>query len=156
MFNFNLLPKPANNEFSGNKIALWGFVFFVALMTWRSIIHMFFEEYGLHEIANFIVFSGNPDPNPVIYLFFSLWGLEQLIICALCWIVIFRYKSLIPLMYVFWILEWGVRLFYYPNFVKHLDPNLYKTGFTPGAEGAPYTLVLLLVLFLLSIKTNSK
>jgi hypothetical protein len=65
MFNFSLLPESVTNEFSGSKIALWGFVAFVALMTWRSIIHMFFEEYGLHGIANFIVFNGNPDPNPV-------------------------------------------------------------------------------------------
>ena len=143
-------------NFSGNKIALWGFVAFVALMTWRSIIHMFFEEYGLHGIANFIVFNGDPDPNPVIYRFFSLWGLEQLIICALCWIVIFKYRSLIPLMYLFWILEWGVRVFYYPNFKQSIDPNLYTTGLTPGAEGAPYVFIMLLVLFLLSIKTNSK
>ena len=107
MFNFSLLPESVTNKFSGSKIALWGFVAFVALMTWRSIIHMFFEEYGLHGIANFIVFNGDPDPNPVIYRFFSLWGLEQLIICALCWIVIFKYRSLIPLMYLFWILEWG-------------------------------------------------
>ena len=153
MFNFNLLPKLITNEFYGSKIALWGFVLFVALMTGRSVIHMFFEEYGFHSIANFTFIKGDPDPNPVIYLFFSLWGFEELIICALCWIVIFKYKSLIPLMYVFWILEWGVRLFYYP---KDLDLNLYTTGPTPGAEGAPYVFILLITLFLLSIKRNTK
>jgi len=156
MFNFSFLPESVTNQFSGSKIALWGFIFFVALMTWRSIIHMFFEEYGLHGIANFIVFNGNPDPNPVIYMFFSLWGLEQLIICALCWIVIFKYRSLIPLMYLFWILEWGVRVFYYPNFKQNFDPNLYTTGLPPGVEGAPYAFIMLLVLFLLSIKTSTK
>tara|TARA_B100001013_G_C24581529_1_gene430831 strand:- start:672 stop:1142 length:471 start_codon:yes stop_codon:yes gene_type:complete len=156
MFNFNLLPKSANNKFSGNKIALWGFILFTALMTWRSIIHMFFEEYGFHDIANFKILSGDPDPNPIIYRFFSLWGLEELIICILCWIVIFRYKSLIPLMYVLWIFEWAVRLFYYPIFEKNLDPNLYTTGPTPGVEGAPYALAILVALFLLSIKKSSK
>ena len=156
MFNFNLLPQSVNNEFQGSKIALWGFIAFVTLMTWRSIIHMFFEQYGFHSIANFIVFNGDPDPNLVIYRFFSLWGLEQLIICIICWIVIFKYRSLIPLMYLFWILEWGVRIFYYPHFKQEIDPNLYTTGVTPGIEGAPYVFIMLLVLFLLSIKSSSK
>ena len=156
MFNFNLLPKTANNEFEGNKIALWGFILFTALMTWRSIIHMFFEEYGFHTIANFIVLNGDPDPNLILYRFFSLWGLSELIICILCWIVVIRYKSLIPLMYVLWILEWAVRLFYYPIFKDYIDPNLYNLGPTPGIEGALYAVLILLVLFLLSIKKTLK
>ena len=99
MFNFNLLPSPADNIYKGNKIAQWFFIAFVCLMTWRSIIHMVFEKYGMHEIANLVVLSGDPDPMPLIYMFFSLWGFAQLIFCGVCWIVIFRYKSLICLLY---------------------------------------------------------
>ena len=32
---------------------------------------MFFEQYGFHEIANFQVISGDPDPMLLIYRFFS-------------------------------------------------------------------------------------
>ena len=99
MFNFNLLPTPADNKYRGNKAAFWFFIAFVCLMTWRSIIHMLFEEYGAHGIANIIVLTGDPDPMPLLYMFFSLWGFAQLIFCGLCWIVIFRYRSLISLMY---------------------------------------------------------
>ena len=101
-FNFNLLPSPADNIYSGHKVAFWFFIAFNALMTWRSIIHMFFEEFGAHGIANLIVLSGDPDPMPLIYSFFSLWGFAQLIFCCVSWIVIFRYKSLISLMYLFY------------------------------------------------------
>ena len=86
MFNFNLLPSPADNEYRGNKASFWFFIAFVCLMTWRSIIHMFFEEYGAHSIANIIVLTGDPDPMPLLYMFFSLWGFAQLIFCGLCWI----------------------------------------------------------------------
>ena len=80
MFNFSkVLPKVANNELDSPKIAVWGFVLFTVLMTYRSIIHMFFESYGFHGIANFIVLTGDPDPMPIIYRFFSLWGNAQLI-----------------------------------------------------------------------------
>jgi hypothetical protein len=79
-FNFrNVLPKSADNDFKGHKIAFWGFVLFTILMTWRSIIHMLFEQYGFHEIGNFVTILGEPDPMPLIYRFFSLWGFAQLI-----------------------------------------------------------------------------
>ena len=43
-------------------------------MSWRAIIHMLFEQYGFHQIANFQAISGDPDPMLLIYRFFSLWG----------------------------------------------------------------------------------
>ena len=79
-----LFPESANNDFQGYKIALWGFIAFTLLMTWRSIIHMLFEQYGFHEIANFSMIAGDPDPMILIYRFFSLWGFAQLIFCLVC------------------------------------------------------------------------
>jgi len=35
---------------------------------------MLFESFGLHGIANSIVLTGDPDPMPVIYQFFSMRG----------------------------------------------------------------------------------
>ena len=99
----NILPKIADNNFQGHRFALWGFILFTLLMSWRAIIHMLFEQYGFHQIANFQVISGEPDPMLLIYRFFSLWGFAQLIFCIVCWIVIFRYRALIPLMYLLWI-----------------------------------------------------
>ena len=54
-----LFPQSANNDFRGHKIALWGFSNF--LLTWRSIIHMFFEQYEFHEIANFSMIANIQD-----------------------------------------------------------------------------------------------
>ena len=153
MFNFNLLPTPADNQYRGSKVAFWFFIAFVCLMTWRSIIHMFFEEYGMHGIANLIILSGEPDPMPLIYMFFSLWGFAQVIFCGVSWIVIFRYRALIPLMYLFWLIEWSGRLFLYPLLGKSvLASGIYSSGNTPGVEGAPYVTVLLILLLLLSMR----
>ena len=153
MFNLNLLPSPADNIYRGSRIAFWFFIAFVCLMTWRSVIHMFFEEYGMHDIAIFIALSGDPDPMPLIYMFFSLWGLAQLIFCGICWVVILRYKSLIPLMFIFWLVEWSIRLFVYPVMEKSVvDDGIYTNGMTPGASGAPYVVFLLIIFLLLSTK----
>ena len=113
---------------------------------------MFFESYGFHDIANFKIITGEPDPMPIIYRFFSLWGSVQLLFCMVCWVVIFKYKSLIPLMYVFWLLEWGSRIFFYPIIREDIAiMGLYTNNITPGVEFAPYIVILIALLFLLSL-----
>jgi len=117
---------------------------------------MFFEEYRAHDLATIIVFTGYPDPMPLMYIFFSLWLFAQLIFCGLCWIVIFRYKSLISLMYVFWLIDWSGRLFLYPLIERNpLATGIYTTGNTPGVEGAPYATLLLVIFLLLSIREKT-
>jgi len=154
-FFSKVFPENANNNYSGNRIALWMLIAFLALMTWRSVIHMFFEPFGLHIIANVMLLTGDPDPMPLIYRFFSVWGFAQLIFCAACWIAIFQYRSFVPLMYVFWIIEWGVRLFYYPYFGRGGDViNNFNDSATPGIYLAPYLLVFLIIFFILSLRES--
>ena len=148
-----IFPPVADNNFNGHKIALWGFILFTLLMTWRSILHMFFEKYGFHEIANFLPIEGDPDPMLLIYRFFSLWGFVQLIFCLVCWVVIFRYRALIPLMYLLWLFEWGFRTFGYPLIREDITiQGIYTLSATPGAVGAPYVTFLLIILFSLSLR----
>jgi hypothetical protein len=158
MFNLSkVLPKVANNELDSPKIAVWGFILFTALMTWRSIIHMLFESYGFHGIANFVVLTGEPDPMPIIYRFFSLWGSAQLIFCLVCWVVILKYKSLIPLMSAFWTLDWGQRLFLYPLIREDITSiGEYTTNITPGVDLAPLPFVIAVAVFLISIANKKE
>ena len=150
-----ILPKEIKNIYQGHPIAFWGFIAFLALMTWRSIVHLAYQEYGLHQIANFNLILGDPDPMPVIYLFFSLWGLAQVIFCLFCWVVVFKYKELISLMYILFISEWSIRLIIYPLTDLGLANNeLYSNGMTPGADFGPFVLITLIGLLLLSIKES--
>ena len=151
-----ILPKEIKNQYQGHPIAFWGFVVFLTMMTWRSIIHLAYQKYGFHEIANFIVLTGDPDPMPVIYLFFSLWGLAQLLFCLICWIVVFRYKELISLMYILFISEWFIRLVFYPMIGLGLANNeIYSNGSTPGSDLAPFVVIVLFVLFFFSMKQSN-
>jgi hypothetical protein len=153
VINFkNLLPIVADNNYRGHPVALWAFILFVALMTWRSIIHMLFEEMGMHNIANFIILSGDPDPMPLIYRFFSLWGFAQLVFCLICWVIIFRYRALIPLMYLFWFFEWSFRTIGY-SFIREsiAVQGVYTVDVTPGATLAPYVSLLLIILLSISL-----
>ncbi len=147
-----LFPKSADNDFLGYKSVFYIFIPFLLLMTWRSVIHMSFEEFGLHGIANVKVLTGNPDPMPLIYAFFSVWGLIQLIFCAFAWIVIIRYRSLTPLIILAFLIEWSVRVFTSSAVVNN---PIYSDGITPGMVYAPYMTLFLLILFIFSlIKKN--
>ena len=122
-----ILPKEIKNIYQGHPIAFWGFIAFLALMTWRSIVHLAYQEYGLHQIANFNLISGDPDPMPAIYLFFSLWGLAQLIFCLFCHLCMFKNndqrlvcKEIFTLSVYYQMyqdIEWGMQI--------HLNHDLY-------------------------------
>ena len=143
-----LFPKSADNNYLGYKSVLYIFIPFLMLMTWRSVIHMSFEEFGLHGIANVKVLTGNPDPMPLIYAFFSVWGLIQLIFCAFAWIVIIRYRSLMSLIILAFLVEWSVRVFTSSAIVNN---PIYSDGITPGMVYAPYVTLFLLILFVFSL-----
>ena len=133
-----LFPVLAKNEFNGSRISLWAFILFTVLMTGRSIAHFVFPEYAFHEIANFALISGQPDPMVLFYRLFSLWGLAQFIFCLVCWLVIFRYRALIPIMYLFWLIEWIARTaFHIISASGNAPPETYTNGMTLGVSMAP-------------------
>ena len=105
-----LVPNAADNNYLGFRFVIYFFIPFLLLMTWRSVIHLFYTEYGLHSIANIKVIEGSPDPMPIIYTFFSLWGLLQLLFCFFSWVILFKYRSLLPLMIMVFLIEWSFRL----------------------------------------------
>ena len=149
-----LFPKVAKNEFKGSRISLWAFIFFTVLMTGRSIAHFLFPEYAFHEIANFALISGQPDPMVLFYRLFSLWGLTQFIFCLVCWLVIFRYRALIPIMYLFWLIEWVARTVLHMISASGNAPaGTYISGVPPGVILAPLVVGLLFILFFLSLRS---
>ena len=147
-----ILPSEANNKYLGNGIALFGLIFTTCLMTLRSCVHLLYQDGGLNSIGSIIIFDGIPDPNQVIYMLGSVWGLQQLIFCLVNIVVLFRYRNLIPLMYILWLLEWLAR----PLVVGLLHPlgKEYFTGTTPGIVGVPFAVGFLTLMLILSLKSS--
>ena len=46
-----ILPSEANNKYLGNRIALFGLIFTTCLMTWRSCVHLLYQDAGLNSIG---------------------------------------------------------------------------------------------------------
>jgi hypothetical protein len=142
-----LLPKEADNEYRGGRIPLYTFCLLSTVMLGRSLIHFLKDDSGVNSIATIITFPGTPDPNPVIYMFSSLWGTQQLITVLIYAVVLLRYRNLIPLMYLMFILEVGFRMIV--GSLHPLGEELYART-PPGKHGnVPFLLISASMLFLL-------
>ena len=93
-----LLPAKADNTIYGSKIPFYFFVLLTLIGTVRSCIHIFSPDGGAGSIAGMDLSAG---ANVIIFAF-ALWGAEQLIYALIQWVVILRYRSLVPLM-------WGIQ-----------------------------------------------
>jgi hypothetical protein len=145
-----LLPTSADNDYRGSRIALYVFVVLTAATLGRSLVHLLADDAGLRTIATLLPLTGDPDPNEAIYLFGSLWGLQQVILALLYVLVLIRYRSLLPLMYATLVLEWSGRLAV-AAFLHPLGPEYFERT-PPGAAGAVPVLVLAVVMLALSLR----
>ena len=93
-----LLPPRANNDFRGGRIAFWGFCLLVAQHLFSATVHFLTPDGGKQTIARIILFEGDPDPNPVVHLFASIAGMHEMLLGLLFCVVLWRYRSWIPLM----------------------------------------------------------
>lgn len=144
-----LLPANANNDYPGSKVALYAFPLILTVMLGRSLIHFLKDDSGVNSIATIHLFSGTPDPNLVIYMFSSLWGSQQLIMVGIAAIVLWRYRSLIPLIYGLFVIE--VLLRFTVGTIHPLTPEYYESR-PPGAIGNLPALVVFATLFALSLR----
>ncbi|MEE3326638.1 MAG: hypothetical protein VX252_04850 [Myxococcota bacterium] len=100
-----IFPEKASNEFSGGRVPVWGFCLMLLPVTFRALVHFLKGDSGVNSIASIHVFEGVPDPNQVIYMFSSVGGAYQTIILLIYLVVLFRYRNLIPLMFVLMLVE---------------------------------------------------
>ena len=119
-----ILPREANNDYSGSRIALYGFVLITGVMIFRSLVHFLFEDAGLNSIGNMVIFAGDdPDPNRALYLFGSMWGLQQLLLCIVQVVVIIRYRNLTSLMLLLMLTEWFTRAVLVGTLLRRRAPD---------------------------------
>lgn len=143
-----VLPKEINNTYQGRKIALYLFYLFTIMTVVRSLIHVFTPDGGAQTIATIPLDSFSREGASAVILIFAFWGLSQLIMGIFYVIVCLRYKSLIPLMYLFIFFEYLMRLM-----LGVLKP-IETTGTAPGAVINFIFPPLVIILFLLSMNKS--
>ena len=142
----NLLPKTVSNEYRGARIARWVFVALTAITVGRSLAHMLLPDGGAQSIATIPLDAYSPGASQVVIGMFAQWGLTQLMFGLLYVLVLWRYQSLIPLMWLFVLFEWTGRLLL--GWVKPFE----TAGTSPVAIGNLVIPMIALIMFVFSLR----
>ena len=135
------MPPRADNSIRGMKLPVYVFTLIAILSTIRSFIHVLAPDGGAGSIAGMDLSAGQPG----IVFAFGLWGSAQLIYAVIQLVVAFRYRALIPFMYVLLMLETLLR-----ELVGHIKPVIFAHR-PPGAIGDYVVLPLAALMLVLSL-----
>jgi hypothetical protein len=147
-----IFPKQFDNQFRGYKIALYAFYVLTAITVWRSQHHLFAADGGAQTIASIPLDTFTAAGSQAVIGVFGLWGLSQLIIGVIYLLVAFRYRAMVPLMYVLLIVEYAFRAIYFP-----ISKSIPTTGTAPGAIiNLPFILFSVVMLILIVVGDKKK
>jgi len=112
--------------YRGRRASLWFLIALTALATARSLIHVLAPDGGAGSIAGIdISVAGGQN----IVAIFAQWGWTQLLLALVGWVVLARYRFLVPAILLLQLLDWGGR-----TLVGMLKPFLVDAP-PPGAYG---------------------
>ena len=138
-------PQPVTNAYQGQAVAKWVFALATILTIARSLAHILLPDGGAQSIATIPLDEFTANGAATAVHLFALWGLSQLLLGLFYLIVLWRYQSLIPLMYLFIFVEYTVRLLL--TFAKPLETH----GTAPGAIGNYVIIPLALLMVVLAL-----
>ena len=121
-----LLPASIDNTLAGTKIPFYLFALYTIVSTVRSCIHLLSPDGGAGSIAGMDLSVAGAEG---IIFAFALWGSSQLLFAMMQLLVVVRYRSLIPLMWLMLILETLLR-----ELVGYMKPVTFAHT-PPGAIG---------------------
>ena len=138
-----LLPTSADNTIRGMKLHAYVFALIAIVSAARSLIHLLAPDGGAGSIAG--IDLNVAGANGIVFAF-GLWGSSQLIYALIQLLVAFRYRSLVPLMYLLLILETLLRML-----VGRIKPVTFAHT-PPGAIGNWVILPLAVLMLILSLR----
>ncbi len=133
-----LLPRVADNTIQGIKFPFYLFTLLAIVSTVRSCIHLLAPDGGAGSIAGMDLTVAGAGG---IIFSFALWGSAQLIYAFIQLAVAFRYRSLVPAMYLLLFVETLLRML-----VGHMKPVTF--AHTPPGAYANYVALPVAVLMI--------
>src|SRR5882724_1334879 len=95
-----LFPQPIDNRYSGSKIALWLFGLIVFVQILQSVMVMA-NGHMTAQAADGIPLENYPAAAAqTILAIFTVSAFRRLIISLICAVVLLRYRSAVPLMFI--------------------------------------------------------
>lgn len=146
-----LFPKTVNNEYKGHILGLILIMFYTLKSFVSGSIHMFASDGGAQSIASVALdqFSGGGAES--VITMFGLWGMEQFVIGLITLVVLLRYKGLVPMMALAYLIEYAGRM------ASHLfTPGLVTSHTPPGAAADTVLVPLTLIMLILTLYIPKK
>lgn len=141
-----LFPK-IEKDYTGSKFPFYFLILIAIISTIRSLFHVIAPDGGASSIAGIdIAVQGGTN----IVAIFAQWGALQLLLALFYWLVIFRYRFLVPVMLGVVAIEQLFRMG-----AGQLKP-LEISSPPPGATGSEILLPISVVVFLWSLYHNPK
>jgi hypothetical protein len=145
----NMLPQSIDNKYRGYKVALWLFGLVVGVRIIQSVL-VIFNGYSTARDADGIPLDTyTPAGAQAVVALFAQGALSRLLISLLCVLVLVRYRSAIPFMFVLLLLNQlgGLLIF---QFVP-----LVRVGTPPGPIVNLTMVVLMIIGLVLSLQSRS-
>jgi len=137
-----VLPSKIDNTICGSKIPFYIFTPYAIISTVRSCIHLFAPDGGAGSIAGMDLTVVGAQG---IIFAFALWGSSQLLFAIIQLLVVVRYRSLVPFMWLMVILEVMLR-----QLVEVMKPVTFAHT-PPGAVGNQLILPLAAIMLTWSL-----
>ena len=138
----NLLPSDAR-DYKGPQFARWAAMAFLVIVTVRSLIHVLAPDGGAESIATI---DTTVEGGSNIIAIFGQWGAIQLLLAAVLWVLLLRYRGLTPLVLLVFVLEPLLR-----GLAGSLKP-IETVGTAPGAALNWVVVPVMVVLLILSLR----
>jgi len=95
-----IFPEHMDNHYRGNKLAHWFFVPITFMKIMISLVHIFYVDGGAQSISTIPLDTYPAGAAQNVIALFARIGLDQFLIGLIFVIVLFRYRAMIPLMYI--------------------------------------------------------
>ncbi len=143
-----LFPPHVDNNYQGHPIALWLFVLITAITLGRSLVHIFLSDGGAQSIATIPLDTYTPAAADTVIRGFALWGLSQLLLAFIYVGVLWRWRTLLPLMYLLLVVE------YVGRFAIGVTNPVATLETPPGATANFVFTALGLLMLVLSLRSR--
>lgn len=100
-----LLPRTADNNFQGYKIALWIFALVLLAFAAMSLNSIFNGHFVAIHADGLPLDTYSPAGAQAVVSFYATWGVTQLTIVTVGIFVLARYRALVPLVFLLLLLE---------------------------------------------------
>lgn len=144
-----LFPKTANNIYKGNKLTRWLLYIIVFKSFFSGGIHLLTSDGGAQSIASIPLDQFTQGGADTVVTIFGMWGLEQLVIGIIAVIILWRYQSLIPMVWGIYALEYSLR-----GCAHFFTPGVMAINTPPGATADNVLIPFTIIMFLSTLYTS--